>query len=525
MQSQLDEVLARLGAMPPAQRAAVAEEAYDRTSHLKFIPNAGPQTAAYYSQADELFYGGEAGGGKSELIIGLALNCHTRSLILREFKEDARGLGNRLVEMVGSSDGWNEQMARWRTKRQAIVFDGLPNEKDKEHHKGKPYDFHGFDEIGDFYESQYVFIIAWNRTTDLNQRCRIVVTGNPPTRAKGLWVIKRWGPWLDPKHPRPASDGELRWFITDTNGEDTEVDGPGPFLVDGRETRALSRTFIRAKLSDNPDLARTDYDATLGRLPKELRDAYREGRFDAALKDHPFQVIPTSWIRAANARWTERPPDGVPMCAIGVDVGGGGRDKHALAARHDAWYAKVITLPSKDAILGSEQAAWVVKHRRNEAEVIIDMGGGYGGPCYQRLSENGIKPRAHKGAEKSTRRTRDGKLRFVNKRTEAYWQFREDLDPDQEGGSVVALPEDQELLADLTAPNFEVSARGIEITSKEDVCKLLGRSPDKGDAVIMARTSGARAFTTMGASNAEQRGYARNTGLPKVDLGPRRRGR
>ena len=47
-------------------------------------------------------------------------------------------------------------------------------------------------------------------------------------------------------------------------------------------------------------MARTDYDAQLAQLPPELRAAYRDGRFDASLKDQPFQVIPTQWVIEAS---------------------------------------------------------------------------------------------------------------------------------------------------------------------------------------------------------------------------------
>ena len=81
---------------------------------------------------------------------------------------------------------------------------------------------------------------------------RVLVTSNPPTTADGLWVVKYWAPWLDRNHPNPAKPGELRWFTT-INGEDQEVDGPGPHIMDGEQIYARSRTFIRATLSDNPD--------------------------------------------------------------------------------------------------------------------------------------------------------------------------------------------------------------------------------------------------------------------------------
>src|SRR3546814_1539203 len=77
-------------------------------------------------------------------------------------------------------------------------------------------------------------------------------------------------------------------------------------------------------------------------------------------------------------------------------------------------------------------------------------------------------------------------LGFYNKRSETIWRFREALDPSQPGGSPIALPPDPMLVADLTAPTFTVPPRGIKVESKEDVCKRLGRSTDRGDAVVMA---------------------------------------
>ena len=50
---------------------------------MAWVPNPGPQAQAFLCEADELFYGGEAGGGKTDLGIGLALSAHKRSLLLR----------------------------------------------------------------------------------------------------------------------------------------------------------------------------------------------------------------------------------------------------------------------------------------------------------------------------------------------------------------------------------------------------------------------------------------------------------
>jgi hypothetical protein len=39
-------------------------------------PTNQPQFDAYHSKADLLLYGGAAGGGKSDLLLGLALTAH-----------------------------------------------------------------------------------------------------------------------------------------------------------------------------------------------------------------------------------------------------------------------------------------------------------------------------------------------------------------------------------------------------------------------------------------------------------------
>lgn len=496
MASALDDLLTHLKALPPEDLAALKDEMNAQGHEQVWYPNPGPQTAAYFSEADELFYGGQAGGGKSDLLFGLALTAHQRSLILRRTNKEAEKLIERVEEIIGNREGFNSQQGTLHTKDGRVLdLGGCQLEADKQKRKGIPHDLKGFDEISDFTETQYTFIIGWNRSTAPGQRCRVVVTGNPPTTAAGLWVIKRWGAWLDPKHPDPAKDGELRWFTT-IDGQDTEVDGPGPHLVNGELVKARSRTFIRAKLSDNPDLAKTDYDSQLAALPEELRAAYRDGRFDMGLKDKPFQCIPTDWVRQAQARWTPERPAGVPMCAIGVDVASGGDDNTVLAPRYDGYYPELIKKPGRETPLGRDVAGMVIANRRDGAVPVIDMGGGYGGAVHEHLTQdNGIECVAYKGAAASTRRTKDNMMRFSNVRTEAYWRFREALDPSQPGGSSIALPPSATLFADLTAPSYEVKKDGngllVELQSKEDVCKDLNRSPDEGDAVVMGYFAGA----------------------------------
>jgi len=260
-------------------------------------------------------------------------------------------------------------------------------------------------------------------------------------------------------------------------------------------------------------------------LPEHLRLAYSEGRFDASLKDDPWQIIPTDWIRAAQARWTPKPPEGVPMCAIAADIAQGGDDQTVLAPRYDGWYDRLKVTPGRLTPTGNEVAGLIIANRTHGADVVLDMGGGWGGQTFMRLKDNNIEAQKYVGAEGSTRRTKDGKLKFRNKRTQAYWQFREALDPGQQGGSPIALPpDDAELVADLTAPKYWVEANGINITTKEDVCEMIGRSPDKGDAVVMAWMSGARGlYTPKDIERYEQgRGRASRPPVLRKTLGARR---
>jgi hypothetical protein len=516
----LSDVIALIGGLTEEEQQELSKSTYVQSREV-WVPNPGPQTLAYFSEADELFYGGSAGGGKTDLIVGLSLTQHIRSLVLRRTNKESSKLFDRYYEVLGHRDGWNGQQSVWRFPDGRVIdISGCEQESDKQKFKGTPHDLKAFDEISDFTESQYRFISIWNRSAKPGQRCRVLACGNPPTRPEGLWVIKYWAPWLDPTHPNPARPGELRWFL-----EDKEVPGRGPYQdYRGKPVYARSRTFIPAVLDDNPDLVESGYDSVLANLPEELRLAYREGRFDTVLKDDAYQVIPTAWIRAAQARWTPQIPKGVPMTGIGVDVAQGGDDETVLAPLREWYFEELVCVPGRETPDGKSVAGLVVQHRRDGARVTIDMGGGYGGSAYEHLRDNQVDVFAYRGAEQSLRRTVDKQLAFANKRSEAHWRFREALDPGQVGGSPIALPPDPALVADLSAPKFQVGPRGIQITPKEKLISELGRSPDRGDAVVIAWFGALKTHVTVTKIDDEARPDnrpARRSEFPKVDFGKR----
>lgn len=519
---ELAEIIALLKEAPPEVQAELEYMANESTKDMVWVPNPGPQTKAYFSEADELFYGGQAGGGKTDLELGLALTAHKRSLILRRTNKEVQGLAERLSGILGTRDGYNSQTGMWRRPDgRTLELGGCQLEEDKQKYKGNPHDLICWDEVSDFMESQYLFVNGWNRSTEKNQRCRVVCAGNPPTRPEGLWVLRRWAAWLDPQHPNPAEPGELRWYTTDANGDDLEVDGRGPHLLPGMDepVYARSRTFIPATLDDNPDLAATNYRANLDALPPELRAAYRDGNFGTAIKDDAYQIIPTEWVVLAQKRWTPRAPLGVPMCAIGVDVAIA-KDKFVMAPRHDGWYDKLVVIPGGEAKDPKKMAGVIVSIRRDHAKVIVDVGGGWGADVSVQLMANGIDVNNYMGVKPSKRKSVDNKFSFSNVRTEALWRFREALDPTQPGGSPIALPPSATLRADLCAPSYKVKGQiggqMIIAESKEDVCKRLGRSTDEGDSVIMSWWQGLKQHNVQGGWEG-----GRMRAAPKVNLGRR----
>ena len=341
----------------------------------------------------------------------------------------------------------------------------------------------GFDEITHFLESQFRFLIGWLRTTTPGQRCRIVCAGNPPTTTDGQWVVSFWAPWLDDKHPDPALPGELRWFTT-IDGKDQECSSGDAIIINGKKIQPISRTFISSRVTDNPFLMKTGYEATLQSLPEPLRSQMLNGDFKAGMEDSAWQVIPTAWIDAAMDRWTPEGKKGL-MDSVGADVARGGSDKTTCSVRYGYWYDKIKTWPGSQTPTGAAAAGLIVSCIRDQAPVHVDALG-VGGETVGHLESAGIQTIAVSGYDTKRcdieRDKATGKLKFRNLRAMMFWRFRESLDPVT--GLNVSLPPDPELKADLCCAMWKLTPGGILIEQKEDIKKRIGRSPDKGDAVL-----------------------------------------
>jgi hypothetical protein len=451
-----------------------------------------PQRIAYDSPADIVGYGGAAGSGKSDLLLGLSATAHRDSILFRRVHPNLRGLIRRSRALFSGRGRFTGSDKTWRLgDGRTLEFGSMQHEEDKENYQGRPHDFIGFDELTEFSESQFRFVLAWLRTTVPGQRCRVVTTFNPPHSAEGRWVTRFFAPWVDRNHPAPAGPGEIRWYAT-VDGEEVERPDGTPFVHEGKDGKVetiipLSRTFIPARLADNPEQDTPAYRATLQSLPEPLRSMFLHGDFAAGVADDPWQLIPAAWVDAAMARW-QPAGAGQPLSCLGVDVAHGGADKTVVSPRRGTWFGPLLKLAGRDTPDGNTAAAHVARLLEPGAHANVDAIG-YGASAAERLKDappagHGLPAVAVNVAERSEYRDRSGKFRMVNVRAEMYWRLRELLDP--AATAPAALPPDDELRADLTAPRYQITTTGIRIEPKDEIRARLGRSPDCGDAIALA---------------------------------------
>ena len=456
-----------------------------------WVPQDGPQLMAYLSEADIVFYGGAAGGGKTDLLLGLCLTAQEHSIIFRREAVQLTGIEERMTSILGTRKGYNSQDGVWRLPGSKVMELGSVKEPgDWIKYQGRAHDLKAFDEITHFAELQFRTLIGWLRTDNPNIRQRVVAAGNPPTTPEGEWVKRYWAAWLDPNHPNPAKPGELRWYVSNIKGEDKEVPNGEPVMVGEDLVKPKSRTFIPSSVDDNLFLLSTGYKATLQSLPEPLRSQMLRGDFMAGAADPAWQAIPTEWVKAAQGRWVEKTAKG-PMTALGFDPARGGIDKSTLAPRHGQWFDKLITAPGVATKDGPTAAAFAIPYVRDGACICVDSIG-IGSSALDFLVGLNLNVLAVNGSEASAAITKAGNLRYRNRRAEMYWRLREALDPTNP--DPIALPPDAELLTDLTAVRYKVVTMGkvaaLQMRSKDEIRETLGRSPDKGDAVAMTFVSG-----------------------------------
>lgn len=206
-----------------------------------------------------------------------------------------------------------------------------------------------------------------------------------------------------------------------------------------------------------------------------------------------FSVIPLRWIHEAQERWQEwnESYGGIPpedaRHVIGCDIARFGGDKNAFAHKFGHIVTAVDVSPGGDTERTADRIADEMHHRRNDVAVIDTNGVGAG--VFDKLRRRGRSVIPVNVANRTSAVDRSGQVAFYNIRAAATWKLREDLDPSR--NPTLCLPPDEKLAADLSAPRWKTMAGGkIVIEDKGEVRKRIGRSPDRGDAVILANFVG-----------------------------------
>lgn len=209
-----------------------------------------------------------------------------------------------------------------------------------------------------------------------------------------------------------------------------------------------------------------------------LFQAKVKGEFPSGSTD-PFLIIPPEY--AAQCRHLD--PEDMPLPdyyihEAGIDVGGGG-DRTVIVERVGNSVGRVESFSVKDPM----QAVGRIKHVLEDWQVtkakidVIGIGWGLAGSLREKL--DGIKVEGINFAAKSA-----APKKYANIRAEAYWNART-LSRDKQW-SLATLSDDA--IDELTCARYEIkdSNGKIQVESKDEIRKRLGRSPDVSDAVLLA---------------------------------------
>lgn len=249
------------------------------TAYITHQPT--PKQAAFLLlTALEGFYGGAAGGGKSDALLMGALQYVDvpgyAALLLRRTYADL-SLPGALMDrahqwLMGTDAGWNEQKKIWTFPSGAqIVFGYLEHENDKYRYQGAEFQYIGFDELTQFSESQYRYLFS---------RLRRKRGVNVPLRARGA--------------SNPGGIGHV-WVKQ-------------RFIVSGR---AAGRVFISAGIADNPHLDRDEYARSLENLDPVTRAQLLNGDWNisggGAVFDRGwFEIVDAAPAQARRVRYWDR---------------------------------------------------------------------------------------------------------------------------------------------------------------------------------------------------------------------------
>lgn len=240
----------------------------------KYVPwSPSPHQSAFLLVPNrEAFYGGAAGGGKSIALLMGALQYvdqpgYNALLLRKTFKDlsQPEALIDISKEWLSNTDArWNQSDHKWTFPSGAVLqFGHMESENDKYQYQGAAYHYVGFDELTQFTEGQYTYLLSRVRRRKTDQ-------SSFPLRVRGA--------------ANPGGVGHewvKRRFIELPEDDDT---------VDEEEMEKFSaRVFIPSGLKDNPHLDQDEYRQMLAELDAVTRAQLMNGDWDIAGDGNMFK--------------------------------------------------------------------------------------------------------------------------------------------------------------------------------------------------------------------------------------------
>jgi hypothetical protein len=181
-------------------------------------------------------------------------------------------------------------------------------------------------------------------------------------------------------------------------------------------------------------------------------------------------------------------PEQLEPVSLGIDVGASDNgDQTVVRERRGPYLGRVWRYRERD---HTKLAPKLLTHivETGAATVKIDAtGAGHG--LANMLTSYGAEGR-HTAAvyEVNFGSAADNPRRFVNKRAEMHWAFRELTQTQAVDLSTLRLEEDgDKVIAELTAPTYLEDTTGrVKVEAKVEVARRLRRSPDDADALLLA---------------------------------------
>jgi hypothetical protein len=228
-----------------------------------------------------------------------------------------------------------------------------------------------------------------------------------------------------------------------------------------------------------------------GISPAEAQDAvikldwcYRARDRGRILLSQVFPNDPTKTLK--DLYYNALPPFLDGPRALGVDVANSkDGDKGAIARGRGKVLFEVESFPCPDPNqlgrrLGIEMRD---QHAPIDADYIGVDGVGVGSGTINTLKEEGVEVQNLQGGSTEwpdVEAFEEAAEEFKNWRAAAYWLLRINLQHDP----FMVLPDDEELFQDLCMTKWAPKGKVITCQDKQQLKKLLGRSPDKGDACV-----------------------------------------